>query len=413
MRHISKLNNFICIILAAATITACGKSDATEAQAAAEQSLQEQAVLAEVYDQMEIEDAQPELTPEPTPEPTPQTVNIRMVGDILLHDRVEASARNEDGEYDFSVIFENVKEDIEAADIAIVNQEVIIGGEELGVSGYPAFNAPTEIGDALTETGFDVIAHATNHAMDKGRKGILNTLEYWDTNSGAVPIGIYDTEEESHNIYVAEVNGIKIAILNYTYGTNGICLPSDMPYAVNLLKEDKVREDIRKAHEEADFVIVCPHWGTEYRLTPDSMQEKWTKIFLEENVDLVIGTHPHVIENIEMLEDEDSEMLVYYSLGNFVNWTSGEGEGVYRRMVGGMADVTIGLDENGEAIITDYGVEALVTDLTEGYNGVSTYRLSDYTKEQAELNLIRKQDSNFSYDSIHELCDQVWGDLWY
>lgn len=343
------------------------------------------------------------------------SVTLKMVGDILLHTPVEESCQKADGSYDFSALFANIKEEVQAADVALVNQEVIIGGKELGISGYPAFNAPYEVADALVDTGFDVILHATNHALDKGKRGITNCLANWKTTYPDMNVvGINESQEAQDTITVLEENGIRIAILNYTYGLNGIELPSDMPYAVNLLEEKKVTDDIAKAKEEADFVIVCPHWGTEYRLQPDNMQEKWTQIFAENGVDLVLGTHPHVIEPIEWTSDEATghQMLVYYSLGNFVNWTSGSGDGVANRMVGGMAEVTIGLDENGEAVIEDYGVKALVTQVEPGYGGVTTYFLSDYTDELAEQNAIIKQDEDFSREYCVELCNEVWGDLW-
>lgn len=338
-------------------------------------------------------------------------ISLIMVGDILLHTPVEESARQEDGSYDFGAIFAHTKEQIQEADLALVNQEVIIGGEELGISGYPAFNAPYAIGDALVEAGFDVICHGTNHALDKGKKGLLNCLDFWkNTYPDIAVLGIHDSEEDG--IYVYEQDGIRIAILNYTYGTNGIALPSDMPYAVDLLEEEKVAEDIREAGEQADFTIVCPHWGTEYELGTSSSQEKWTQFFLENGVDLVLGTHPHVIEPIEWVTDEESgqEMLVYYSLGNFVNWTSGSGDGVANRMVGGMAQVTLSVDEAGEVFVETYDVEPLVAHLEEGANGVTVYPLSEYTDELADANQIRKQDPDFSLEYCEELCERVWGE---
>ena len=215
-------------------------------------------------------------------ETSASTLTLKMVGDILLHTPVEESCQKADGSYDFSALFANVKEEVQAADVALVNQEVIIGGEELGISGYPAFNAPYEVADALVDTGFDVILHATNHAMDKGKRGITNCLANWETAYPDVNVvGINESQEAQDTITVLEENGIRIAILNYTYGLNEIELPSDMPYAVNLLEEKKVTDDIAKAKEESDFVIVCPHWGTEYRLQPDNMQEKWMQIFPE------------------------------------------------------------------------------------------------------------------------------------
>lgn len=340
-------------------------------------------------------------------------MTVVMVGDILLHTPVEDSAVQEDGSRNFDALFVNTSDDIRTADLAIVNQEVIIGGEELGVSGYPAFNAPYEIGDALVTAGFDVVCHATNHALDKGKKGVLNTLNFWDENYPDMGvIGIYDSSESQDDIYIYECNGIKVAILNYTYGTNGIALPEDMPYAVNLLSEQKVTADIEKAEELADFTIVCPHWGTEYSLSVSDEQSKWTEIFLESGVDLVLGTHPHVIEPIEWVEDEEGEnrMLVYYSLGNYVNWTSGTGDGVANRMVGGMAQITLERGDEGKVYIADYGIEPLVSHVEEGINGVTVYRLSDYTEELAGRNAIAAQDPAFSLDHCRNLCDRVWPD---
>ena len=346
---------------------------------------------------------------------TGATISLVMVGDMLLHTPVEESALQEDGKYNFDAIFANTRSQIQVADIALVNQEVIIGGEELGISGYPCFNAPYEAGDALVNAGFDVICHATNHALDQGKKGVKNCLNFWKNSYPETTVlGINQSQEAQDSIYIYEQDGIQIAILNYTYGTNGIEIPSDMPYAVNLLNEEKVTADIKKAEELADFTVVCPHWGTEYELGISAEQEKWTKLFMENGVDLVLGTHPHVIEPIELLVDEETgnEMLVYYSLGNFVNWTASSGEGIANRMVGGMAEVTIGQETNGEGFILDYGVTAVVCHLEEGTNGVTTYPLSKYSEELAEKNKIIAQDSNFSKEYCTTLCNTVWGDLW-
>ena len=225
---------------------------------------------------------------------------IIMVGDVLLHTPVEESCRQADGSYDYDSLFAYTKDAISAADLALVNQEVIIGGAELGITGYPSFNADFSLCDSLTDAGFDVICHATNHAMDKGRKGLVNCAEYWRENYPQITVlGIHDTADTSTACgaepVILELPDMKIAVLNYTYGTNGISLPEDMPYAVDMLEEEQVAADIQRAEELADFTIVCPHWGTEYRLSPDASQEKWTKIFAENGADLILGTHPHVI----------------------------------------------------------------------------------------------------------------------
>lgn len=357
-----------------------------------------------------------EVTEQPTEEvyKGPE-ISIIMVGDMLMHTPVEESALQEDGTYSYDAIFANTVEEIKDADLAIVNQEVIIAGESFDVSGYPAFNAPFELGHDLIEAGFDVVCHGTNHALDQGKKGLKSCIAFWEENYPEIPVlGINGSKESQDEIYIYEQDGLKIAVLNFTYGTNGIALPSDMPYAVDMLEEDAVVEAIAKAEEQADFTVVCPHWGTEYVLKQTKEQEKWANIFFENGVDLVIGTHPHVIEPIEMMTDEESgrSMLVYYSIGNFVNWTSSSGKGIANRMVGGMAQITVGTDENGKAVILDYGVEPVVAHLTEGTDGVTTYFLKDYTAMLAGENEIRKQDENFSLEYCEELCDEVWGELW-
>ena len=165
------------------------------------------------------------------------SLRIVMVGDMLMHTKVVESGKTEDGTYNFDHLFENVKDTIEEADLALVNQETILGGAELGYSGYPCFNTPTELGDAEVKAGFDVILHATNHTLDKKKAGVENCMEFWDTNYPDITyLGINKTQQEQdEDIYVYEQNGIKVAILNYTYGTNGIKTPSNMPFLVNYL----------------------------------------------------------------------------------------------------------------------------------------------------------------------------------
>lgn len=355
-------------------------------------------------------------------------ITLIMTGDILLHTPVAESGLQEDGNYNFSAVFAHTKEQIESADLAIVNQEVILGGAELGISGYPAFNAPFELGDALADTGFDVILHATNHALDKGAKGITNCLGFWEESHPELAVlGIHDSAQDQEEIYIYEKDGMKIAVLNYTYGTNGISMPDGMEYAVDMLEKERIEEDLQRADELADFTVVCPHWGTEYRLTQDAYQEQMARFFWENGADLVLGTHPHVIEPVVWLGENGSEicdleeqdgvltgtdtgdgMLVYYSLGNFVNWTSGTGDGVADRMVGGMARITLGRNEKGKVYIKQYGIEPVICHVEEGINGVTVYPAAEYTEELAGKNAIRLQDGNFSLQYCKELLEQVW-----
>ena len=355
-----------------------------------------------------------EIIVEVTEEKEPDSMQIVMIGDMLIHDRIVESGLQEDGTYNFDHLFANVKDTIEAADFAIVNQETIMGGPSFGYTGYPSFNSPYELAHAEEKAGFDLLLLATNHTLDKSGRGVVNCMEYLDEHLPELDyVGINHSQEEQENdIYTYEANGIKVAVLNYTYGTNGIPLPEDKPYIVNLMHEDKIRADIQKAEEIADFTILCPHWGTEYNLGTDSSQEKWVQVFLEEGVDLVLGAHPHVIEPIEWVSNEEgNEMLVYYSLGNFVNGTSSTGHGVTNRMVGGIADVTIERDEEtGKVEVTEYGAIPIVCHVGYGTD-YSVYYLEDYTEEMASENLIRSQDGEFSKALCESIFDKVWDNL--
>lgn len=342
------------------------------------------------------------------------SVRLVMVGDMLMHLRVTQSGKMEDGTYNYDHIFEHVKEDIEAADVAIVNQEVILGGAELGYSGYPMFNTAFELGDAIDNAGFDVVLHATNHTMDKGKAGLMNCLNYWSENHPDIKVlGANKTREEYDEVYIYEQDDMKIAILNYTYGLNGMPMPSDMPYAVDMMEEDKMSADIAKAEEEADFTVVCLHWGNEYQTYASNNQKMWSEFFLERGVDLIIGTHPHVIQPVEWYEDEDgNRMLVYYSIGNFINSTADSGNGIGARVVGAMAEVELVRDENGDVVIGDYGVTPLVTQIEAGPGNITTYKLEDYSQELADSNQMSYKDPGFSYEFCKELCREVFGDLY-
>ena len=353
-------------------------------------------------------------TEQATEEQQPISIDIIMVGDILLHDRVNESGLMEDGTYNYDHMFAQVKDDISEADIAIVNQEVILGGRDMGLSGYPAFNGAFEVGDSLVDAGFDVVLHATNHALDKSKKGLFSCLSFWEENYPEIGVlGIHDTETDAEEIYVKEVEGIKIAVLNYTYGTNGIALPSDMPYAVDMWDEDAIKADVELAKTMADFIIVCPHWGTEYVFEETKDQQKKAQFLADLGVNLVIGTHPHVVEPVKWVEGVNgNDTLVYYSIGNFINATSGDHTGAAARMLGAMAKVTLTTD--GEDVwIEKYGVEPLVTHLVEGSGKITTYRLEDYTPELEALNEMEKQDSSFSIEYCEQICIDVFGDLYY
>ena len=361
-------------------------------------------------DNVSIEETESTTVEETTTTPPDVTVDIMMIGDILAHEGVYNSGLQANGTYNFDHLFKNIKSDISAADIRIVNQETILGGVELGLSGYPCFNSPYEIGVAEAKAGFNVILHATNHTLDKGLTGVENCLNFWKTNYPEMAVlGINETEEDYNDIYVYNKDGFKIAILNYTYGTNGIAIPASKPYIVNMLDVDKITQDVTKAKEIADMVVVCPHWGTEYVYEPDSNQKYWTNLFLKLGVDVVIGAHPHVMEPVETLtRDDGHQMVVYYSLGNFVS-----NQDKMPRMLGGMAKVT--LVKNGtdnSCYVKQYSYTPIVTQKLFGTSLITSYKLSDYNDTLASENAIRKDSGNseFSLSYCQELCKLVFGD---
>lgn len=334
------------------------------------------------------------------------TINLKMVGDVLIHSPLYKNGKQSDGSYNFDHFFANISQDISTADISIVNQETILGGTELGLSAYPKFNSPKEVGDAEVKAGFNTILHATNHTLDKGEIGLNNCLDFWKSKHPNVTIlGINETETDYNNIYVYTKNDFKIAILNYTYGTNGLPIPSNKPYCINTLDKDKVISDIEKAKKLADMVIVCPHWGTEYKLTPDDYQDTWTQLFLEHGVDIVIGTHPHVLQPIETLTSSSGHtMLVYYSLGNFISC-----QDTKECMIGGMADITLEKDSSGKCRIKQYGLVPIVTHRVFTMGQYTSYKLSDYTQSLVAENTIKKYAFDFSIDWINTFCKDVLG----
>lgn len=426
----NKMRAALAAVLGSLLLAGCGAEDpVAESLTPIPIAVESTVTVPESNSESEVAESEPEESQSPA-EPETTSVSLVMVGDILLHTPVAKSGLKEDGSYEFSQLFTHVEELLQTADFKLVNEEVIIGGTELKVSGYPAFNAPYELGDALVGAGFNVILHATNHAMDKGKQGVLNCLNFWQENYPDITVaGLHGSKEDSQVIRVLQKDGIRVAILNYTYGTNGISLPADMPYCVDLLSESRVKEDLARARELADFVVVCPHWGTEYVLEQTSNQKKWAKLFAQNGADLVIGTHPHVVEpavwwvcedgqwtersaEVGEIPDAEEKMLVYYSLGNFVNWTSGTGTGVSNRMVGAMARVSLTRDEEDSVAIESWDVVPLVSHLEDGFGGVTVYPLAGYSAELGEKNQIRKQDSDFSYAYCVKLVQKVFGIQW-
>jgi poly-gamma-glutamate capsule biosynthesis protein CapA/YwtB (metallophosphatase superfamily) len=259
------------------------------------------------------------LPPAPDPSPAVYRAKLSAIGDILIHNTVYQDAYGSNGGYDFTPMLEPVRQLLLQPDLLIANQESLIGGRELGLSSYPMFNSPAEIGDALRHAGVDLVTTANNHTLDKGEKGVLAAAEHWD-RIGLPYTGAFRSAEDREKLRVLEANGIRFAFLAYTYGTNGMPVPADKPYLVNLMEPDRVEREIRQAKQSADAAVVSVHWGVENEELPWDEQREWARNLAHWGADVIIGTHPHVVQPMEWIQREDGgRSLVMYSLGNFLS----------------------------------------------------------------------------------------------
>lgn len=299
---------------------------------------------------------------------TTTSVSLVMVGDNLIHSSVYKDAQRLNGGtgYDFKPIIEYIKEKTKNYDLAYYNQETVLGGSEIGVSDYPTFNSPQEAGDAMLDAGFNLVSLATNHTMDRGEKAVLKSREYWDEKTDVLAVGSYSSDEAQNKIEIREKNGIKYAMLNYTYGTNGMPVPNGKDYLVNVWPTDlnlndpsrdkeyqaykeTVKEDIKAVRDQVDVLIVAMHWGVEYTHDPTEYQKDSAQFLADNDVDIVIGTHPHVIQPVTWIDDT----LVFYSLGNFVS--AQDQKQNYNKMVGLMSSLTITKTVKGDDVKIDIG----------------------------------------------------------
>lgn len=267
--------------------------------------------------------ALPVTTPVITPPPPPVQVTIAAVGDIMMHTpQVTAAYDPASDTYDFSAAFARVQPYLAAADLTLGNLETPLAGPEKGYPGYPRFNAPDELAWDLKEAGFDVIITANNHALDQGPAGVVRTLETLRA-AGLHPVGTASRAAEMEEIILENVRGLPVAILAYTYGTNGLPLPQDQPFLVNLLDKERIIRDIAAARAAgAAVVLVYLHFGREYIQEPDQEVRELVAQLAEAGADIVLGSHPHVLQGGERL-GEAGEKLVIYSLGNFISAQKG------------------------------------------------------------------------------------------
>ncbi len=247
-------------------------------------------------------------------------IRLFMAGDALIHERVYNDAQKPDGSYDFSPMLEYIKPLASSHDLAFYNQETILGGTDFPLSGYPRFNSPQEVGDAFIDAGFNMVALANNHTMDMDEAGVVSSVNYWKKHGDKVIytgqwISAEEREEETSRIY--EKNGIRFAFFAYTTWTNELETPEGKEYLNNVYSDEKAAADIAKVRDKCDLIIVAMHWGTEYYEGVDEDQARIGKFLSDQGVQLIIGSHTHVVGPVKYINDGKS--LVIYSLGNFLS----------------------------------------------------------------------------------------------
>lgn len=241
-------------------------------------------------------------------------LSMVMGGDALIHSNVFKDAQKSDGTFDFYKQQKYVIDYIKQFDLRYYNQETIIGGDDRGYSGYPRFNTPSAFADTMRDIGFNMVSLANNHSMDQGVQGVLNSVNYWK-NTDVMWNGQADSEETRTNYIIKEKNNITYAMLSYTEHTNGLPLPSDKPYLVNVWDDEKVKADVEYLRDKVDVLIVAMHWGEEYTHVPTQSERTKAQFLADLGVDIVIGAHPHVVQPIEKI----GNTVIYYSLGNYLS----------------------------------------------------------------------------------------------
>ena len=330
------------------------------------------------------------------PKVDPATVEVMMIGDVLMHDELVDSGARGDGSYYFGFLFDHITDELAAADVKILNQETVMGEPERGYrlymgGGGPIMNTPTALADTEVDYGFNVILKATNHTLDLHYSGLGHELDYWKAAHPQMPVlGVdnpntakaNDSQDYVDNVYVGEFNGMKIGILNYTGGSNEVVdYDSDYRY-LSFMSESKIRADVDKARAAgAEMLIACPHWGTEYITDPSGSEQEmyYSRLFCELGVDVILGCHPHVLQPVELLQNEQGHKTVcYYSMGDFVC----AGGMRTDALIGGVARFTLHRAEDGTCVVQAASLHPTVICYTVGPH-MSAYPLREWTYDLA------------------------------
>ena len=337
-------------------------------------------------------------------QPEASRVTLMAVGDNLIHNCVYWSAETPDGGYDFSSFYDDIRPIAEQYDIACIHQETPLVKNRSLISSYPVFGTPVEVADAIAGAAFDVVTLASNHCYDKLETGVTDTLSYFHDNfPEIITLGEYASEAESEKIPILEKNGIRIAMLNFTYGFNNSA-PAQSWMVDTLFSRDTVCARVSQAKQTADFVIVFPHWGTEDTFSADDNQRSWAQSLADAGADLIIGGHTHTLQPVELLTASDGrDVPVYYSLGNFL---SHQTEKI--NLLGGMASVTIVKDDSGtwaETYDLQPTVNVVLRNPETDWYSYRPMLLADYTPELAAQNRF----SECTVEAMQELYESIVG----
>ncbi|MCL2774775.1 MAG: CapA family protein [Oscillospiraceae bacterium] len=331
-------------------------------------------------------------------------------GDNIMHSNMidDAKERATNGEnFDFIDMYKGVADIIKSADIALVNVETPIAGDEFAYTGYPNFNTPKEDAFALMDIGFDIINTANNHMLDLKEKGYMNSINFWDSqknyNGGDIlQIGSFKDRDDFENIRIYRKDGISIAFLSYTYGTNGMVLPDGSKMIVPIIDDATVERQIKAARPLADLLFVVMHWGTEDSFTPDPWQKSLAQMMVDDGVDVIIGMHPHVLQEAKWVDRPDGKKtLLAYSIGNFISGMLGA-----QNMVGALLgfDIVKTTQNGGSSVsIENAQVIPVVTQYNLQRKGFQIYRFEDYTEDLAKQHGCIKSDPKFSYQYLKDL----------
>lgn len=341
----------------------------------------------------------------------PTSAKLVAVGDNLMHRSCTLSAKNADGTYDFTKHFANMADIFKAADLAVISQDTVLGGIELGATSTETgiFNTAVELADGMADAGINVVLAANNHIMDEGSAGLNTMMSYFSTKYPNITLlGVNNSREAKDEPIYVETNNIKIAMINYSYGSNQTADLDASPYLLNQYDEDWLSDILKQAREEADFIIAFPFWGEQNSMDYTQEQERQAQFLADNGVDLIIGSYPHVVEPVKWITAENGDRtLVYYSLGNFQSI-----QNTVENMLGGQANVTISKEEDGTHI-SDYSLDFVVThyeqrESSEYYDIVTTYPLADYTSDLAARHgMSVSGNDEFDLASLQGLSSQI------